>query len=323
MYKTTNTKKEEIQRLYDEGVMLTEICKLTSSSQPTVKKVLLSCGIDYDAEKKKAREKQLQEVIELYNQGKSQNYIETTLKLTRKTIRELLKEAGVEYRDKSQQQHINNNTEINHHAFDELTPEVLYWIGMLFTDGHIEQKIEASIDLTLHNNDIDHLYKFKEFLGSSRDIKKNKGDCSRLRVNSKQLRDRLVELGFTHNKSTSIVPHELLKHSRDFWRGCIDGDGGIYINKVKKEIKTYFTPHVFLCGTLETIFEFAIFCNKYAGVKDKYPTRSNGKNLYQISYYGKDARKIATYLYKDSTVYLQRKYDTYREFLNFPEEELV
>ena len=319
MYKTTNTKKEEIQRLYDEGVMLTEICKLTSSSQPTVKKVLLFCGIDYDLEKKKAREKQLQEVIELYNQGKSQLYIETTLKLTRKTIRELLKEAGVEYRDKSQQQHINNNTEINHHAFDELTSDALYWIGMLFTDGHIEQKKEASIDLTLHNNDIDHLYKFKEFLGTNRDIKKDNGDCSRLRVNSKQLRDRLVELGFTHNKSTSIVPHELLKDSRDFWRGCIDGDGGIYINKIKKGTKIYFTPHVFLCGTLETIFEFAIFCNKYIGVKDKYPTKAPGNNFYRISYYGKDARKIATYLYKDSTVYLQRKYDTYREFLNMPD----
>ena len=316
MYKTTNTKKEEIQRLYDEGVMLTEICKLTSSSQPTVKKVLLSCGIDYDVERKKAREKQLEEVIELYNQGKSQLYIETHLKLTRKTIRELLKQAGVDYRDKSQQQHINKNTIINHHVFDELTPESLYWIGMIFTDGHIEQKKEASIDLTLHNEDIDHLYKFKEFLGTTREIKKDKGDCSRLRVNSKQLRDKLVELGFTHNKSTSIVPHELLKHSRDFWRGCIDGDGGVYWRKDN-------TGHITLCGTLETIFEFAIFCNKYASVKDKYPTRANGKNLYQISYYGKDARKIATYLYKDSTIYLQRKYDTYRDFLNFLEEELV
>ena len=316
MYKTTNTKKEEIQRLYDEGVMLTEICKLTSSSQPTVKKVLLSCGIDYDAERKKAREKQLQQVIELYNQGNSQNYIETALKLTRKTIRELLKEAGVEYRDKSQQQHINKNTIINHHAFDELTPEVLYWIGMIFTDGHIEQKKEASIDLTLHNEDIDHLYKFKEFLGTTREIKKDKGDCSRLRVNSKQLRDKLVELGFTHNKSTTIAPHELLKHSRDFWRGCIDGDGGLYWRKDN-------TGHITLCGTLETIFEFAIFCTSYIGIKEKFPTKSNGKNLYQISYYGQDARKIATYLYKDSTVYLQRKYDIYRDFLNFSEEELV
>lgn len=308
MYKTTNKKQEEIQRLYDEGVKLTEICKLTSSSQPTVKKVLLSCGIDYDAERLKAREKQLKQVIDLYNQGKSQNYIETHLKLTRKTIRELLKEAGVDYRDKSQQQHINRKTVINHNAFDELTPEALYWIGMLFTDGHIEQKREASIDLTLHNEDIEHLYKFKEFLGTTREVKKDKGDCSRLRVNSKQLRDRLVELGFTHNKSTSILPHELLKHSRDFWRGCIDGDGGVYWRKDN-------TGHVTLCGTLETIFEFGIFCTSHIGIKEKFPTRAKGKNLYQISYYGKDARKIAAYLYKDSTIYLQRKYDTYQNFL--------
>lgn len=308
MYKKTDQKVKEIQRLYDEGVMLTEICKLTSSSQPTVKKVLLSCGIDYDAERLKAREKQLQEVIDLYNQGKSQNYIETHLKLTRKTIRELLRSAGVDYRDKSQQQHINNNTEINHNAFDELTPEALYWIGMIFTDGHIEQKKEASVDLTLHNDDIDHLYKFKEFLGTTREIKKDKGDCSRLRVNSKQLRDKLVDLGFTHNKSTTIVPHELLKHSRDFWRGCIDGDGGVYWRKDN-------TGHITLCGTLETIFEFGIFCTSYIGIKEKFPTKSNGKNLYQISYYGQDAKKIATYLYKDATIYLQRKYDTYQNLL--------
>lgn len=311
MYKTTASKKEKIQRLYDEGVKLTEICKLTSSSQPTVKKVLLSCGIDYDAERLKAREKQLQKVIDLYNQGKSQNYIEKHLKLTRKTIRELLKSAGVDYRNKSQQQHVNRNTIINHNAFDELTPEALYWIGMIFTDGHIEQKKEASIDLTLHNNDIDHLYKFKEFLGTNREVKKGNGDCSRLRVNSKQLRDKLVDLGFTHNKSKNIVPHELLKHSRDFWRGCIDGDGGVYIHKSK----TGTSPNVFLCGTLETIFEFAIFCTSYIGIKEKFPSKAPGNNFYRISYYGQDARKIATCLYKDATIYLQRKYDTYQNFL--------
>ena len=312
MYKTTATKKEEIQRLYDEGVKLTEICKLTSSSQPTIKKVLLSCGIDYDAERLKAREKQLQQVIDLYNQGKSQNYIEKHLNLTRKTIRELLKSAGVDYRDKSQQQHVNRNTIINHNAFDQLTPEALYWIGMIFTDGHIEQKSEASIDLTLHNDDIDHLQKFKEFLGTTREIKKDKGDCSRLRVNSKQLRDRLVDLGFTHNKSTSIAPHELLKHSRDFWRGCIDGDGGIYRHKSK----TGTSPQIFLCGTLETIFEFGIFCTSYIGIKEKFPSKAPGNNHYSISYYGQDALKIADHLYKDASVYLKRKYDTYMSFLN-------
>ena len=76
------------------------------------------------------------------------------------------------------------------------------------------------------------------------------------------------------------------------------------------------TNHLTLCGTLETIFEFAIFCNTYIGIKDKYPTKSKGKNLYQISYYGQDALKIADHLYKDASVYLKRKYDTYISFLN-------
>lgn len=313
MYKTTNQKSEEIKRLYNEGVSLTEICKLTTSSQPTVKKVLLHIGINYDQERKKSREEILKNVLDLYKEGKSQSYIEKTLKLTRKTIRELLKDSCVVYRDTSEQQHLRCATEINHQAFDDLTPEALYWIGMLYSDGHIEQKKEASIELTLHEQDETHLEKFKQFLKSNRKITKGKDGCKRLRVNSQRLRDKLVELGFTSNKSTIIVPHDLLKNSKDFWRGCIDGDGGIY-----KHVYVGTTLHITLCGTLETIFEFAIFCNKYIEIKDKYPTKSNGKNLYQISYYGQDAKKIADYLYKDATVYLDRKYQVYiDEFKNF------
>lgn len=311
MYKKTNKKSEEIIRLYKEGKMLTEITQLTSSSQPTVKKVLLNNGIDYNSERKFFRESTLKKVIELYKEGKSQLYIEQTLNLTRKTIRELLKSANVEYRSKAEQHHLNNTTEINHQAFDELTPEALYWIGMLYTDGHIEQKKEASIELTLHEQDETHLEKFKQFLKSNRKISNGGKHCKRLRVNSQKLRDRLVELGFTHNKSKTIIPHNLLKNSKDFWRGCIDGDGGLYRhNYIGK------TNHITLCGTLETIFEFIIFCNKFINIKDKYPTKCKGKNLYQVSYYGEDAKNIANYLYKDSSVYLERKYLTHLEFNN-------
>lgn len=305
MYSPTKSKSEDIVRLYKDGVMLTEICRLTSSSQPTVKKVLSQFGIDYDQERKKSREETLKKVIELYREGKSQIYIEQTLNLTRKTIRELLKSVGVDYRDKSNQYHIRYQTEINHEAFDLLTPEALYWIGMLYTDGHINQNREASVELNLHDNDESHLEKFKQFLGSNRKVN-NGHDCKRLRINSKRIRNRLVELGFSANKSTTIAPHELLKNSRDFWRGCVDGDGGLY-----KHSYAGTTVHLTLCGTLETVFDFIIFCSKEAGVKEKYPTKSKGKNLYQVSYYGQDARKIATLLYKDAPVYLDRKYQTY------------
>jgi len=309
MYKKTNLKSEEIIRLYKEGKMLTEITQLTSSSQPTIKKVLINNGIDYNSERNFLKKEVLEKVIELYKEGKSQLYIEQTLKLTRKTIRELLKSLNIEYRSKAEQHYLNNTTEINHQAFDELTPEAIYWIGMLYTDGHIEQKNEASIELTLHEQDETHLEKFKQFLKSNRKISNGGKNCKRLRINSQKLRDRLVELGFTHNKSNTIVPHNLLKNSKDFWRGCIDGDGGVYDYE-----HTNSTNHLTLCGTLETIFEFIIFCNNNINIKDKYPTKCKGVNHYKVSYYGQDAKNIATYLYQNSSIYLERKYQSYLKF---------
>jgi hypothetical protein len=299
----------EILKLYKQGVGLEKISKSTHCSQNTVKKVLLHFGIDYDAEKKIKYQKTLDEAIKLYKEGKSQLYIEKELGLTRKTIRELIKTNGIKYRDKSEQQHIRNKTVIDHDCFDELTPEALYWIGLLFADGHITKK-EYSIELTLHTDDKEHLEKFKKFLKSNRNITNGNGDCSRVRVNSKKLWNRLKELGFTHNKSEVGKPHNLLKNSRDFWRGVIDGDGGVYNYAYMQQMA--------LCGTLETIFDFVIFCNSHAGVKDKYPSPSDKEGftkskLFQISYYSKDCQKVLNLLYKDATVYLDRKYKTYLE----------
>jgi hypothetical protein len=309
MYKKSQEKSDQILSLYKEGKMLTEITQLTSSSQATVKKVLLHSGIDYDSERKKSRSETLNKVLELYNLGKSQTYIEKELNLTRKTIRELLKSKGIEYRDRSKQKFIDYGTQLDETVFDQLTPESLYWIGLLFADGHIE-KNEFSVSLTLSNKDYEHLEKFKRFLKSNRKITKDHGDCSRVRVNSKKLWSRLKELGFTHNKSEVEKPHSLLKNSKDFWRGVVDGDGGVYNYEYMQQMA--------LCGTLETIFDFAIFCNSYAGVIDKYPSPSDKKGyaknkLFQISYYSKDCKKVLDLLYKDATVYLERKYNTYLE----------
>lgn len=316
MYKKSKEKADQILSLYKEGKMLTEITQLTSSSQATVKKVLLHFGINYDSDRKENRTDILNKVLELYQQGKSQTYIEKELNLTRKTIRELLKSKGIEYRDKSQQHHIRYNTQINHNAFDVLTPECLYWIGMLYSDGHIETVRESGATLTLHENDKNHLEKFKLFLQSNRSITKDNGQCSRLRFNSKTIINRLVELGFTSNKSITIAPHDLLKDSRDFWRGVVDGDGGVYNH--------YTTKQVSLCGTMETIFEFIIFCTEKLGIKSKYPSPSNKDGykkgtLFQVHYYSEDCKKVLDLLYKDSTVYLERKYQSYLEIINQPE----
>lgn len=309
MYNKTKTKSDEILKLYEEGVILTKICEMTSSSQFTVKKVLATGGIDYDTVEKEKHQKKLERAIELYKEGNSQLFIEKELKLTRKTLRNLFKDQkDVSYRSKSEQHFIRYGTEIDETVFDELTPEACYWIGMLYTDGHVVKSREYSVELVQHTNDIIQLEKFKAFLKSNRPITPDHGDCHRVRFNSKKIHTRLRELGFTENKSYTAVPHNLLKESRDFWRGCIDGDGGVYAYVA--------TPQVFLCGTLETIFGFIMFCYNIIGTQAKYPSKASGEVLYQVSYYGQDARKVAEYLYKDACVYLDRKYEKYLEIVN-------
>lgn len=305
MYKRSQVKFDEIIRLYKEGVGITEICKLTASSQPTVKNVLSHHGIDYNLEESRKYTFKLNQVLEMYQRGESQLTIEKTLGLTRKTIRTYLKARGVDYRDKSDQQHIRCGTRLDHNSFDQLNAQSLYWIGLLHADGHICKDREYSVCLDLHPDDKDHLEKYRKFLGSSREVVSGHNTV-RMRINSKRIHERLIQLGFSHDKSYTAKPHDLLKDSRDFWRGCIDGDGGVYNYSYTKQIT--------LCGTLETIFDFILFCSKHAGIKEKYPSKASGKVLYQVHYYGEDAQKIGDLLYKDATVYLDKKYQTYLEW---------
>lgn len=254
---------------------------------------------------------QKEKVKELYLQGSSQSKIEETLKMTRKTIRTILKEAGID-RSKTEQWRIRWKSSLNDNAFDELTPEALYWIGFLYADGHVrKQGSEYSIEVEIELKDADHLGKLSKFLGSEKEPKQYSDNSVTIRFYSKKIQERLRELGLNHDKSYTAKPHESLKDSRDFWRGVVDGDGGIYNHRSGK---TNITPHVFLCGTLETIFEFIIFCNKQLGIKEKYPTKQQGKNLYSVSYYGNDAIQVVSLLYKDSSVHLDRKHNSYEKW---------
>lgn len=260
----------------------------------------------------KVTEEQKNKVKELYLQGCSQIHIENTLKMTRKTIRTILKEAGID-RDKSSQWRLRYGSSLKENVFDDLNPESLYWIGFLYADGHVRKNKEYSIEVEIELKDKEHLEKYKLFLGCNKEIKQYAENSCSLKIFSQVIHSRLKELGFTNKKSWTAIPHDLLKNSLDFWRGVLDGDGGVYDYEA--------SPQMSLCGTLETIFEFIIFCSKQLGIKEKYPSHSNKEgyatsNLYQVHYYGEDCKKVVDLLYKNSTVYLDRKYQKYLSINN-------
>lgn len=312
MYKKTQSKSDKVLELYNSGVILTKICVETKTSQKTVKKILFSHGINYDElEELKYREK-LKLAIKLYEEGKAQIQIEQELNLTRKTLRKLFKEQAKHYKTKSEQWRIRYGNTLREDAFELITPESAYWIGMLYADGHIGSgRREFNVELGLHSNDIEHLKKYQNFLGANGKMSPApKQDYIRVKIGCERLYKSLQNLGFTNNKSLDAKPHNSVEDDRNFWRGCVDGDGGIYNPYKTKKGKS--PRQIFLCGTLDTVIGFIVFCEKNSKIINrKFPTKANGKELYEISYYGKEAEMIAELLYKDTAVYLDRKYAVY------------
>lgn len=303
---------ENILSLFNQNKKCSEIVKELGISKKTVIKALASVGINYTEELKKERDWKIKQIPILYEEGKSQVELEKELQLTRKTIREVLKNSNVVYRSESEAKTLGRGHYINNNAFDDLTdPETLYWIGFIYTDGHVtidNNRGQNSIEINIQSQDKELLEKLKIFLKCNYNIKEDpKYGCVKLRVFSEKLCGVLKSLGFTSNKTSNLDPHEKLKYSRDFWRGCVDGDGCL----------SYCKHHnnwiINLVGTIDTCIGFRDFItnNNIGGVRNV--NKANGKNLFTTRYAGKIVKQVSDLLYKDAIVYLDRKYKKYLE----------
>lgn len=311
--------KEKIIELYQSGVNRWNITLQTGSSKKTINKVLSHFGIDFHKEETEDYNDRISQIIPLYKSGTSQVDLEKKLKLTRKTIREHLKNSDVEYRRANEAVAIARGNQINHKAFDNLEDEeVLYWIGLIYTDGHVNVSgKDNSIEVALHYQDRELLEKLKIFLNTSAPITKVKdSNCYRFRFFSERIVHILEDLGFTNNKSNTLIPHEKLKYSRHFWRGCIDGDGSLY------RTGKYKYPTINLVGTFDTCQGFLDFTKENDIKSERVVGKANGLNLYRIEFSWKKALQVTNLLYNNSKIYMERKYQKYLEFKEYFNKEI-
>jgi hypothetical protein len=142
-----------------------------------------------------------------------------------------------------------------------------------------------------------------------------------LNISSNDLVNRLIELGCNINKSKvgmkfPDLPKNLIHH---FIRGFFDGDGSVTSTKVKnryirkttiklsKEFKPKVRKRIYFSSTDQ---EFLLKLLSYLPIKGKIGLQVKGKNncyTYCIENQS-DIEPVFQYLYKDSTVYLTRKY---------------
>ena len=285
----------------------------------------------------KFTQEQLTQMKELYLSGLSTVQVAEKLELDKGVCRRAI-QSQIQLRTVQETRRITMGVKfVRSNAFDILTPEAMYWIGFLYADGYIEKNAPV-IGVTLSETDRGHVQKFNEFLGGqlkvnditqslTRSLKGANVDSvskmCRVKVADTQLYNRLISLGFTSNKTHVIVPHDLVKYSRDFYRGLVDGDGWVTFVKTKGDghwvegAKEYVYPRLGLCGNETTITSFLEFI-KLSGIECKSGLKKAPREnaLYSMDVTSKPAIQVMNLLYKDATVYLDRKYKKYLECIS-------
>lgn len=198
----------------------------------------------------------------------------------------------------------------NRYIFQKIdTEEKAYWLGFLYADGSVGST-DNRIELSLAEKDFHHLEKFKEFIGLDNKISyREQVKAYRYCFKDEIFKNILIEKGCVPRKSLILkfpteeqVPKELIRH---FIRGYFDGDGW-FTN----------TPHCFETGLISTK-EFIVECLKILpdGLKKDSCFKSAGKATRYSFYSFSDVYHFLNYLYKDCTIYLDRKYLSYVDFI--------
>lgn len=204
------------------------------------------------------------------------------------------------------------------------TEEKAYWLGFLYADGCVcESKKNGRVsslrlEVGLSSIDKAHLLKFLKHLGYNKKIESKSTKLNgvthhscRITITDTEMCRDLIKLGCTPRKSLTTtfpteeqVPKSLQKH---FIRGYVDGDGSIGFKHAKYKDKTYRRPFLTILGTKDFIKGLLKETNW------KKNTIQHPSGAYQIEWCGGNVVKYTDWLYKDSIVNLERKYNKYLE----------
>lgn len=212
------------------------------------------------------------------------------------------------------------------------TESKAYWLGFIYADGWISVNSNTNsgqLGIQLQRSDVNHLKKFNIDINGNYPITYGEKGCP-ISINPEKLNpyclikiysinmvNDLINHGVNSNKSYSInfptLPENLIRH---FIRGFFDGDGCVRSRTRKISSGKYKQYPVcdischeknFLDSIREHIYKKGI--HSYI-----YPDGSN----YRLYLSGlSDNINFLDYIYKDSIIYLDRKYKRYIDIKNY------
>ena len=254
---------------------------------------------------------QEEEIIRRYNNGESLAKVGNEFSCSPTTIKNILKEYGIQTRNLSEARRNYLNYTLDENIFEVIdSPDKAYWLGVMYSDGYIcKKKYTNSFGLAVSDKDLEWVEKFKRFLNYSGEIKiyknvstlSNGGNYARLLIGNNKIVSDLEKLGVVEHKTELISCLPDISFLDDFIRGYIDGDGSL----LKR------LPCFQISGNKDFLEDIARYF--------KLPYHlTPDKSIYSLRYNTKESRYLEKRLYKNANYYLKRKYDIASRSFNSP-----
>jgi predicted DNA-binding protein YlxM (UPF0122 family) len=309
----SQAQEEDIIALYQQGIDAVQIASCYTISSTTVYGTLERNGVKRRTNSdifRKLSQAQEEEIIVFYQQGLPASEITNRYQINEQTVYNILERNHVKRRSTSEAAITYTR---NEHAFDVIdTEESAYWLGFIAADGNISN---GRLRIGLSTKDADHLRKFSKWLAPDMPIYTGINNLGRpvstFDMGSKYLAEELGKYGIVPRKTYVMkhlpsIPPLLMRH---FLRGYIDADG--YLS-IRSKTGARFGVVSFNQEIVAEIQEWFI---KELDVS-RTSLISSGNAWHYRQYGTIQVRKIASYLYSDASVYLDRKYDLAQRILS-------
>lgn len=208
----------------------------------------------------------------------------------------------------------------NRKFFEKWGADMAYVLGFFAADGNLTKGKRDNCYIEFSSCDLEIIEKIRGVLESNHKILKRKRsepakDLYRLQIGSKRVFKRMLELGFTTQKSLVMkMPSVPEKYFGDFTRGYFDGDGNVSFGYYKKPWrKSGF--HVlltrFTCGSKRFLLSLRECLHVEIGTGGSL---SYYGSAWRLSYNANDSRRLFTFMHRGdlkNLIYLKRKYSIY------------
>jgi intein-encoded DNA endonuclease-like protein len=191
----------------------------------------------------------------------------------------------------------------------------MYLAGFIAADGSVQNRQYSKIlKITLSKKDANHVEKIKQILQSNHPIKNytdtDGNHSTELQICSSKICKDLLRFNIVPDKTFIytfpewLIEQELVRH---FMRGYVDGDGSFMLHKPAKNRQVH-QLEFNLRGTQDFLEKFAMIIEKQCNIS-AFNRVKKYDSTYSISYCGNKMTKIIHhFLYDNSTIYLDRKY---------------